>query len=79
MNNAEYFKRLEHHDWFFAMSDDHEVWRKGQAVEDSLRSWSSTDTEKKRMWDSWCDWRIALMNGRDIARPQLGQFTEQTA
>lgn len=78
-NNVEYFCELEHHDWFYAMSDDHQVWRKGQSAEERLRGLATTDAVKKQMWDSWCDWRSALMGGRDIARPQLGQFTEQAA
>lgn len=79
MNNAEYFKRLEHHDWFYMMADDNTTWRAGMDAERKLAAEAESDAEKKRMWDSWCDWRSALMNGRDIARPQLGQFTEQAA
>ena len=39
---------LKHHDWFYAYSDDHRVWRKGQDVEDNIdRLYKSCSKENK--------------------------------
>lgn len=36
MNLDEYKNALRHHDWFYAYSDDHSVWKKGSAIAKAL-------------------------------------------
>jgi hypothetical protein len=36
MTLQEFWDLCENHDWYFAMSDDHGVWRRGQANIDRL-------------------------------------------
>lgn len=58
MNKLEEFKELlSHHDWYYMMSDDHRIWKKGQAylakVSGCAYSLSEEDFEKaKEHWDS---------------------------
>ena len=33
---AEFGKSLKHHDWYYAYSDDHRVWKAGHAVQSTL-------------------------------------------
>ena len=37
MNDDEFYTLLELHDWTFEYSDDHNVWRRGQAERDAIR------------------------------------------
>lgn len=38
-----YQKLLNAHDWYYMMSDDHRVFKRGQAQRDTLNSWASRD------------------------------------
>ena len=38
MNRAEFGLKLKRHDWFYGYSDDHSVWRRGQAASQKLRA-----------------------------------------
>lgn len=37
MNMTEYLAALQRHDWFYAYSDDHSVWKRGAAEATKLR------------------------------------------
>ena len=49
----DYFDRCEAHDWYFEMSDDHSVWRRGLAADAALRAEAKTDAAKQAILDGW--------------------------
>ena len=38
MNRAQFGLKLKSHDWYYGYSDDHSVWRRGQAASKKLRA-----------------------------------------
>lgn len=38
MERAEFGSKLKNHDWYYAYSDDHSVWKRGQAASARLRA-----------------------------------------
>lgn len=53
MELGEYYDELEKHDWFYDYSDDHSVWRRGQAARNKLSSIASQSPEHKALWDGF--------------------------
>ena len=44
---------LKHHDYYYAMSDDHSVWKKGQAQRDAIYSMIKKHPYLKPIWDEY--------------------------
>jgi|TARA_R110002153_G_scaffold94742_1_gene228172 hypothetical protein len=38
MDIQDFFKLLEHHDWYYNYSDDHRAWKKGQEESQRIQS-----------------------------------------
>lgn len=47
---AEYFDRLERHDWFHQMADDHRAWERGQREERELVRIAAEHPELSALW-----------------------------
>lgn len=51
MNLKEYKKRLDKHDWYYMMSDDHRIYEAGSAEEKELRKLAEARKTYKRAFD----------------------------
>lgn len=47
-----YIKRLQSHDWYYEYSDDHSVWRRGQAERDQLRGQQRSLDPDGEIWNT---------------------------
>lgn len=52
MKLAEFYARLERHDWWYEMSDDPKVFRAGQAERDALRVIAITGPEHQDLYEA---------------------------
>lgn len=52
MNLETYMKDLKNHDWFFAMSDDHRVYMRGNAERDRLVKLAESSEEFKNAFNA---------------------------
>lgn len=48
-----YAQALQHHDWNYEFSDDHSVWKAGQANERLLKSQANQDSLLMRAYQLW--------------------------
>ena len=48
-----YVQALKHHDWNYEFSDDHSVWKAGQANAKKLRAQASTDALLLHAFNCW--------------------------
>jgi hypothetical protein len=51
----EFYDILSRHDYFFAMSDDSAVWRRGQAERDRIERISGESPAHRELWLAWAD------------------------
>lgn len=42
----EFYQKLERHDWYYMMSDDHSVWQRGKEAEKNLKEIASEHGDK---------------------------------
>ena len=59
---SDYYTMLERADWTYAMSDDHSVWRRGQAEFGRLQALYAGKPEWKELYDKfkdhkWSEWK----------------------
>lgn len=52
--HEDYIKRLKSHDWYYDYSDDHSVWRRGQAAAGELRSMQKRVDPTGEIWNEHC-------------------------
>lgn len=55
MSPEEFYDKCASHDWYHAYSDDHNVWRRGEAAEHELRKIAATDERLQSIFDQWRD------------------------
>lgn len=53
MNEKQYLKLLEEHDWLYYYSDDHSVWKKGKQTADKINDLAESDPRLKAVYDSY--------------------------
>jgi hypothetical protein len=50
----EYIRKLKSHDWFYHYTEDHRVWKAGQAVWDQLRVMQKQLDPSGEIWNEHC-------------------------
>lgn len=55
MNATEFRKLLSTHDWYYNYSDDHSVWRKGQAEWQAIASAMKDSEELKAVYTQYLE------------------------
>lgn len=50
MNKEQFLKLLSTHDWYYSYSDDHSVWRKGQAERNVISNAMRDNEELKAVY-----------------------------
>lgn len=60
MKPIELYSRLEKHDWWYHMSDDHRHYKAGEADSEELRAASEESPENKAVYDDY----IAYKSGK---------------
>ena len=53
MTLQDFYDKCAHHDWYYSYSDDHSVWKRGQAVGKELEIIATTSPEHKEIYDAW--------------------------
>jgi hypothetical protein len=59
---AELSKKMQYHDWYYFYSDDHSVWRRGEAagswIMTEIRYLNSLGLEQQTsaLWEQYCPW-----------------------
>lgn len=53
MTLGEYWDLLSKHDWTFDMSDDHSVWKRGQAEKTTLQAIARYSDAHQDLYDQW--------------------------
>lgn len=61
----EYWNMLASHDWFYEYSDDHSVWRRGNAAESTLRLHAAQSPEHRALYDEFREHHFGRMYGRE--------------
>jgi len=62
MGLEEYYDKLRHHDWYYAYSDDHRVWSRGNENAQRLRDIADTHgPEYKRLYE---EYRASVHDGK---------------
>ena len=64
----EFIKQLMRHDWFYPYSDDHSVWRSGQAESSRLRALADTGKSFKMAYDAVAKYMNQDYKVRDSAQ-----------
>lgn len=54
MHLDDYKKALANLDWFYQYSDDHGVWRAGQAAWNSVCHWQGVLDQDYSIWNQYC-------------------------
>ena len=73
----EFDEYLKNHDWYYRMSDDHFVWKRGEAAKDKLNEFlknKATDAHK-RIYTKWYLWCFCEPNFSITTLPFPGAFT----
>ena len=52
MNARDFYDACLRFDWFYEMSDDHTVWRRGNAAKADLLSHAPIGSENRTIWDA---------------------------
>jgi len=63
-----YAQALQCHDWTYDFSDDHRVWKAGQAAEKKLRLQASTDTLYMHAFTCWADFMRTEQSIKDCTQ-----------
>lgn len=85
---SDYYDMLERADWTYEMSDDHSVWRRGQAEFGKLQALYKDKPEWKKLYDGfknhmWSSWKTKPDGSPDYdagrvvpkpERPKIGGF-----
>lgn len=53
MTSRQFWDACNHFDWFYEMSDDASVWRKGEAAQALLLTHAPAGSENRRIWDGF--------------------------
>lgn len=53
MTSAEYWDKLNAHDWYYDFSDDHRVWERGTKQEDDLRALANSVEDGKELYEAF--------------------------
>lgn len=76
MNRIEFYRRLQNHDWFYNMSDDQSVWRRGEAAEAELLREIAKHEELQPLMTRFCLARKkALEEGAPAEWPTFHEIT----
>lgn len=67
MTKEEFFTKCANHDWYYDYSDDHSVWRRGQAAQEILMAEAAKDPAKAKIYADWKKY----INNRDLPKPEL--------
>ena len=66
---VEYYEMLKNHDWYYDFSDDHEVWKAGNANIRLIRAIAEAkQADYKRMFDAF---EKAMFSGDAFETPKL--------
>lgn len=72
MTVKEYLQLLKSHDWYFEMSGDPRVWRKGQSERDRILSIANGSELFERIFKDWM-----LYRNSKRAMPTLSEYEEE--
>jgi len=61
----EYYAMLKAHDWFYMMSDDYKVDRKGRISHNHILELAKTSTEFEKMYDAFSDHYLSVIRGTE--------------
>jgi len=70
---ADFYRQLSRHDWAYSFSDDHSVWRRGEAVSSALAMTAKSDPGLMPMYLMFCNWCRDHMNGKPAPMPTLSE------
>ena len=70
MKREEFFEALKTFDWYYEMSDSHDVYTRGKARLNALKAEANRDTEKKKMFSEFANY----YNGSRPTKPTREEF-----
>jgi tyrosine-protein phosphatase YwqE len=70
MTVKEFYKLLEKHDWFYFMSDDHSVYKKGAKEAEELFALAKNNDYFRKLYDGYCEWADSFINGGKVEKPK---------
>lgn len=73
---ADLYNRLNRHDWWYMMSDDHQAYTNGRNNETALQRLSSSDPVCRQMFSDFAQWRDTTITCPDsnLVRPVLDDY-----
>jgi hypothetical protein len=71
MTIEEFFNACKNFDWYYSYSDDHGVWRRGEARSKELLDESKTDPIKSKIHTDWC---VYINSDSRIEQPKLENY-----
>jgi hypothetical protein len=71
MNTEQFFNACKNFDWYYNYSDDHRVWRSGEAASKQLLEESKTDPIKSKIYTDWC---IYINSSRRNEQPKWENY-----
>lgn len=76
----EYIKTLKSHDWYFHYTEDHRVWKSGQASWDRLRTMQKNIDPSGEVWNQHCpkDFVLHLPKQKQLDEIESQQKPELT-
>ena len=58
MSLKEFYQLLKRHDWWYEMSDDHGVWRRGQDSLVHIRSIADTSLRHRALYEAYAHYMM---------------------
>lgn len=74
MTKEEYFHACKHFDWYYDYSDDHRVWKNGNARKAQLLAEAKDDLVKMQIFNDWS--KYIFSNRETIPQPELENYSE---
>lgn len=68
----EFYTKLGYHDWYYQYSDDHRVWRNGQANYDTLKMIAKESPEHQKLFEDFANY--IFRDGDKPAKPEQYKY-----
>jgi hypothetical protein len=71
MTPQQFWDACEAHDWWYEMSDDHSVWKRGRAARDQLHKDAQRSEVHKAIYQGFIDYNNALVkDDKSVRKPE---------
>jgi hypothetical protein len=77
MNLKEYDKALSEFDWSYEMTEDHDVWLKGNKRRKALQAMAQDSDEHALLFDAWNDAMWPWPSSQEYYRKKLEEVRKQ--